>query len=325
MYNIKLIVPTARKGIRLDKFITDEIVKSIPEITRSRVKKIVTDGCVQHNGEVIADPSIKVKGEQIYYVEIKAPIKSEITATEIPLDIVYEDDDMLVINKQAGLTVHPGAGNHNQTLVNALLAYCPDSLSGINGVERPGIVHRLDKNTSGLMVVAKNDKAHVSLATQLQERTLKRVYVAVIWGVIKPFEGMIEGNITRSSSNRKIMTVSEVKGREAITEYKVEKIFGKMFASLVECRLQTGRTHQIRVHFAHKKHPLIGDPEYGNNHRTIMHTVKGESQNELLKFKRQALHSKAISFIHPTSGEEMSFTAEMPEDMQKLVGFLSSM
>lgn len=248
-------------------------------------------------------------------------------AENIPLDILYEDEELLVINKAAGMVVHPGAGNHEGTLVNALLYYCKGSLSGIGGVERPGIVHRLDKDTSGLMLAAKTDRAHQSLSNQLAERTLSRVYQAIVLGVPMPLKGKIDKPIGRSSSNRLKMSVKGRSSKDAVTFYKLLQDIKGVFA-LVECKLETGRTHQIRVHMQSIGYPLIGDPLYGPQANILNSKLSKffdhiESKEDILYFSRQALHAGHISFVHPVSEEVMKFDCKMPDDMDKLLKTLN--
>ncbi len=286
----------------------------MPEFSRTRIKALVEGNNLSKAGKIFTDISYKVKPGDEFTLTIPAAKPSEILANPIPLNIVYEDKYLLVINKQAGLTVHPGAGNHGDTMVNALLSHCAGKLSGIGGVERPGIVHRLDKDTSGLMVVAKDDNTHHSLAKQIELRELKRVYLAVVWGVLSPPNGKIEANIGRSKTNRKKMAVFRTSGKKALTHYKTLENFGGLF-SLVECRLETGRTHQIRVHMAHKGNSLVGDQSYGNNKRKI----PGQIADLIREFPRQALHSAKIAFTHPKTGKSMEFTAELPADIKELI------
>ena len=270
------------------------------------------------------DSSYKVKEGEVFYITIPPAIEATPQPQKINLDIVYEDKDLLVLNKAPDMVVHPAAGNHDGTLVNALLAYCGDQLSGIGGVKRPGIVHRLDKETSGLMVVAKNDAAHQGLSRQLAERTLKRTYQAIVWGLVSPASGRIETQIGRSPSNRKKMAVLEGGGKTAVTDYKKLDSFG-LTASLVECKLHTGRTHQIRVHMAHLKHWLVGDPVYGRpaaQKFLRLNKADPDLAAALLQFPRQALHAAALEFIHPISETRVSLTCPLPEDMQGLLHVL---
>ena len=317
-----LTVREAHAGERLDKFLAGEL----PEFSRSRLQALIAQGAVTCWGKAITDAAAKVKAREVYCVSMPETAPSHMPAQAIDLDIVYEDKDLLVINKPAGLTVHPGAGNPDMTLVNALLAHCGDTLSGIGGVARPGIVHRIDKDTSGLLVAAKNDPAHLALSAQLAERTLSRVYQALVWGVPKQKSGTITANIGRSFSNRQKMAVVPKGGKPAVTHYKVLEDFG--FASLLECKLETGRTHQIRVHLTHLGHPLVGDPVYGQptSQRLQAKALKAlpeKTRAALLKFNRQALHAKEIAFIHPASGKELRFSCDPPKDMKQLIKALS--
>jgi 23S rRNA pseudouridine1911/1915/1917 synthase len=307
-------------GQRLDKV----LALHAPGLSRARLQALIDGGHVTSGGKPVTQASKKVKAGEAYAVTIPPAEEAEPVAQDIALDIVYEDKDLLVINKAAGMVVHPAAGNHDGTLVNALLAHCGSSLSGIGGVKRPGIVHRLDKETSGLMVVAKNDAAHHGLSEQLSSRTLKRVYQAIVWGVPSPRKGRIETNIGRSKTNRQKMAVLASGGKEAVTDYAVLENFA-LTASLVECRLQTGRTHQIRVHMAHIKHWLVGDPVYGRSAvRKFLNLQKTDEKTAaaLLSFPRQALHAARLEFIHPIGKNKVSLAAELPEDMKKLLAVL---
>lgn len=314
-----IIVNEKNKGERLDKFIAG----SLPDISRSRIQSLIESGNVSKNGQIIDNCSLKVKINEEFIITIPEAQSSQMLPNNsITLDIAYEDDDFMVINKQAGLTVHPGAGNYNSTLANALMAHCGDSLSGIGGVSRPGIVHRLDKDTSGLMVVAKNDKAHHGLSEQIAKRTMKRTYLAICWGVPNPHSATIESQIGRSSRNRLKMAIVPSGGKNAITHYTVKEILSDGIASIVECRLQTGRTHQIRVHMTEEGHPLIGDPLYGSQSKKKLKDLTTEAKEFLNNFNRQALHSYRLSLTHPITGAAMDFEKNMPEDMQTLVELL---
>ena len=310
-------------SLRLDKL----LARHLPDFSRSRLQTLIEQGCVSLSGGTITDAAHKVKRHETYEVRVPEAVPSYLEPQQIALDIVYEDADLLVINKQAGLTVHPGAGNPDMTLVNALLAHCGDSLSGIGGVARPGIVHRIDKDTTGLLVVAKHDAAHLALSAQLADRSLKRTYSAIVWGTPKPKSGSITANIGRSFSNRQKMAVVPKGGKPAVTHYKTVQELG--VATLLECQLETGRTHQIRVHAAHIGHPLVGDPVYGQptsqrmNART-MKTLPEQARAALLGFSRQALHAHRLGLIHPTSGKAMSFECELPDDMKQLITALDS-
>ncbi len=300
----------SQAGLRLDKWLAE----ALPHLSRSRIKALIEDGRVSSDGQTMADPSAKVKPGQCFAVAIPPPEPATPEPQDIPLDIVYEDADLVVIEKPAGLVVHPAAGNPDNTLVNALLSHCTDSLSGIGGVSRPGIVHRLDKDTSGLLVVAKNDQAHQHLAKQFEDHSIDRAYHAVVWGVPQPRSGVIEGNIGRSPNDRKKMAVVNKGGKRALTRYRVLRTFGDV-ASLVECRLETGRTHQIRVHMTSIGHPLVGDPVYGRPRSGRIKGVSAEAREALSEFPRQALHAVLLGFSHPRTGERLKFESDIPNDL----------
>ncbi|KAB2833750.1 MAG: RluA family pseudouridine synthase [Caedimonadaceae bacterium] len=302
--------------MRLDKYLAEKS----SDLSRTRIKDLIQAGLVFINGQVTSDVALRVKEGQVIQITIPPLIDPTPVPQNIPLDILYEDDDLIVINKPAGLVVHPAPGNPEGTLVNALLGHCGESLSGINGVRRPGIVHRLDKETSGLMVAAKNDRAHQFLANQLATREMSRVYHAIVWGVLSPLEGAIEGSIGRDPHHRQRMALRE-KGKFALTHYKTLKIFDRV-ASLVECRLDTGRTHQIRVHLASKGHSLLGDPLYGKRPRALPALLKDILDAQWPK-KRQALHAKELSFIHPTTQEKLTFSTDLPQDIRNLLDVLN--
>lgn len=307
------------EGARLDKV----LAAAWPEQSRSRIKALIEDGHLNVNAKPVLKLSAKVKAGDVFNLVIPPAADAEPAAEDIKLDVLYEDDDLLVINKPAGMVVHPAAGNESGTLVNALLAHCGDSLSGIGGVKRPGIVHRLDKDTSGAMVVAKNDTAHRALSTLFSEdkENIDRAYLAVVWGVPRPLAGDIEGNIGRSPRNRKKMTVLKTTGKYALTHYKTLKSRDDSLAALVECRLATGRTHQIRVHMTHIGHSLVCDPVYGRN-RTIP-KCNLKAQETLNQFNKQALHARTLGFIHPRTGAYISTTAPLPDDLLDLIDALN--
>lgn len=317
---IIVFIDETSAGLRLDKVLA---TMSSEDISRERIKKSIAEGGLFLNGKSFNNASYKVKtGDEIICNLINSAVPCNIDAENIPLDIVYEDNDLLVINKPAGMVVHPGAGNYSGTLVNALLYHFGDDLSSVGGSERPGIVHRLDKDTSGLMMVAKHDKAHTVLSKALQNRDISRIYVALLIGVITPPIGKIETMIGRSKSDGKKMSVLFNGGRKAITHYKILKNINGFF-SLVECSLETGRTHQIRVHMAHINHNIIGDPVYGAQKTAVISAAKkagftDEMRNAYVNFPRQALHAAKLSFIHPFTGEKMSFEAKVPEDISSL-------
>lgn len=318
-----IMVDAGAEGERLDKFLSSRL----PDFSRSRIQSLLEQGMVTLSGTVITDASQKVKPRQRYTLVIPAPAPTHMLAQEIALDVIHEDKDLLVINKQAGLTVHPAPGHPDNTLVNALLAHCGDTLSGIGGVTRPGIVHRIDKDTSGLLVVAKHDVAHHALSAQLADRTLSRTYYALCWDVPKKKKGTITGNIGRSFSNRQKMAVVKTGGKPATTHYQVIEDYG--VAALVECKLETGRTHQIRVHMNHIGHPLIGDPLYGGStegrlKNAFYKKLPDKTRTTLLGFQRQALHAIRMGFVHPRTGREMTFEAPLPKDMKQLIKALEA-
>jgi 23S rRNA pseudouridine1911/1915/1917 synthase len=317
------------KGERLDRFLAREI----PGLSRTRLKGLVLEGRVSLAGEVVDDPGRKLASGDEIIVDVPPPAPAEPEGEAIPLEVVYEDADLLVIDKPAGLVVHPAAGHDSGTLVNALIAHCGDSLSGIGGVKRPGIVHRLDKDTTGLMVVAKSDRAHKRLADQFADhgRTgpLERAYRAIVWGVPARKHGTVDAPLDRSTRHRDRMAVVPAgRGREAITHYEVDEVFagadGSPVASLVTCRLETGRTHQIRVHMAHLGHPLLGDPVYGSGFRTKAALLPTEAREAVEAFPRQALHAAVLGFEHPATGEVLSFESELPPDIAALLNRLRS-
>jgi 23S rRNA pseudouridine1911/1915/1917 synthase len=319
---VKIITLTVQKSEekqRLDKF----LVHHLSPMTRSRIQALIDDRMLTFCGEIITSASRIVKEGEVYILTIPPAIDAHPQPEIIPLDIVFEDDDLIVINKPAGMVVHPAPGHRQATLVNALLAHCKESLSGIGGVKRPGIVHRLDKETSGLMVVAKNDETHHGLSTQFANRSLSRSYLALVWGTPSPKTGTIETNIGRSPHNRQKMAAVSKGGKSATTHYKVlKKYISKtdvtQSISLVQCELQTGRTHQIRVHMTHIGHPLVGDPLYG---RIPKHAKKAFAA-AVIEFPRQALHAFELRFVHPKTGQSMVFQAPMPEDFEYLLSRL---
>ncbi|TDR93517.1 RluA family pseudouridine synthase [Enterovirga rhinocerotis] len=308
---------------RLDR----ALARAWPDLSRSRLQKLIKDGHVRLDGSVVGDSSLRpAEGAEATLVE-PAPEPAAPAAQAIPLAVVYEDEEVIVIDKPAGLVVHPGAGHGSGTLVNALLAHCGASLSGIGGVARPGIVHRLDKDTSGLLVVAKTDRAHRSLAAQFADHgrtgALERAYLAFAWGVPEPRRGTVDVPLARSPSHReKIAVTSSERGRHAITHYAVEEVFGdgagEALASLVRCRLETGRTHQIRVHLAHLRHPVVGDALYGAGFRTKVSRLGEEAASRVAELGRQALHAALLQFEHPASGEILRFESGLPPDLAAL-------
>ncbi len=301
-------------GERLDRVLATHL----GGLSRTRLKHLILDGNVTREGATISDPSTRVKPGDAYTIAVPAPVADRPEAQTIPLDIRYEDDHLIVVNKPPGLVVHPAPGNLDHTLVNALLAHCGDGLAGIGGVRRPGIVHRLDKDTSGLMVVAKSEPAHVALSAALAARRVRRLYRAVVWGVPTPRSGDIAGNIGRSPRNRKKMAVVAHGGKPALTHYQVLREY-RGVAALIDCKLATGRTHQIRVHLTERGHPLIGDPVYGGARVRRNPALDDETRRVLAGFARQALHARLLGFDHPISGEAIEFTSELPNDMTMLI------
>jgi 23S rRNA pseudouridine1911/1915/1917 synthase len=301
---------------RLDRFLAE----TMPAFSRSRLKALIETGQVSISGETITEPAYRVKPGQAITLSVPPPVDDTPRGQDIPLAIAYEDDDLIVIDKPAGLVVHPAPGNPDRTLVNALIAHCGESLSGIGGVRRPGIVHRLDKDTSGLIVAAKHDAAHHGLAAQFATRRLSRTYQAVVWGTPRPPAGEISGNIGRSPRNRKKMAVVRAGGKTAITTYRTLRALGAVW-SLLECRLQTGRTHQIRVHLAARGHSVVGDPLYGG--RTGRGNLDEGVRAALTACRRQALHAVALGFTHPVSGATLRFESPLPADIQRLIDVAS--
>lgn len=298
---INVIVDEPGAGTRIDLYLAQQI----PDMSRAHIQKLISEGFVSANGKTIK-ANYKLKCDDNIEIHIPEPQNLEVKPQKIPLSILYEDSDIIVINKQRGLVVHPAAGNYQGTLVNALLEHCHD-LSGINGEIRPGIVHRLDKDTSGVMVAAKNDKAHLDLAKQIKERTASRRYVAIVHGNISEEQGVINAPIGRHPVDRKKMAVVFTNSKEAVTHFKVLERFGEF--TLIECKLMTGRTHQIRVHMSYIGHPVIGDPKYGP--KQCRFAIAG-----------QALHSRELTLEHPVTRKKMTFAASLPNDMENILSVL---
>lgn len=316
--NFHLSVDIVDNGERLDRWLSQRLA----DFSRSRIKELIELGYIQEkSGAFKITPAFKIRPGQTFHIQIPAPVSAVPLPQILPLDIIYEDEDLLVINKQAGLTVHPAPGNPDQTLVNALLAHCGNSLSGIGGVKRPGIVHRLDKDTSGLMVVAKNDQTHQPLSQAFADRQIKREYLAVIWGIIHPIQGRIEGNIGRHPIHRKKMAVIRNGGKSAATNYKLIKPI-RQIASLVKCRLETGRTHQIRVHLSHLGYPIVGDPLYSHLTAARKQLLTPSCLHYFHQFSRQALHAFSLGFIHPRTKQALYWERDLPTDMVTLINYL---
>jgi len=308
---IDIRLQPAHAGWRLDRALAD----AAPTLSRERLKALIRSGAVEGQGKVLRDPAARVRGDESFRVEVPEPAPAHNKPQDIPLKIIFEDEHLLVVDKPAGLVVHPAAGNLDGTLVNALLHHCGGSLSGIGGVARPGIVHRIDKDTSGLLVVAKTDVAHEGLAKQFATHSIERRYLAIVSGVPKTSAGMIDAPLARSASNRKKIAIVEgARGKRAVTHWKRLNVLDD--AALVECRLETGRTHQVRVHMASVGHSLLGDPVYGR---------AGKTHGKLLKelqFHRQALHAAELRFTHPVTKRRLSFASPMPPDMEELFNAL---
>ena len=311
------IVPPDFHGYRIDKFLQLQV----NELSRTRLQTLIRDGQVKLNNITINNASKKIKEEDKIKINFPPPKETLIMPNKIPLDILYDDDDIIVINKSPGVVVHPGSGNYEKTIVNGLLYKYRENLSSIGGKLRPGIVHRIDKDTSGVIVVAKNDNAHINLSQQFSNHTIKRVYEALVWGSLKPQNGKIREKISRSIKNRQLMAVRKEKGKMAITNYKTIKVFQNSNLpkiSLIECQLGTGRTHQIRVHMNFKGNPIVGDKSYGKSKKKFK-KVDIKIENKINNFNRQALHAKSLGFLHPKTKEEVFFEARRPEDFDTLI------
>ena len=319
---INLIVKELDKGLRVDVFIN----KKESKISRTRIKNLILGKRLKLNKKIVEDPSKKVSLGDIIDLSIPEPKKSSLKPYNYKLNIVFEDEDLIVLNKPAGIVMHPGAGNFDNTIVNALIYYDKNALSNIGDESRPGIVHRIDKNTSGLVVIAKNNLAHENLSDQFRNHTISRIYQLLVWGKIRPSSGRIETFITRSSRNRQMMEVSKIKGKKAITNYKTIEIFENdkiPTFSLVECNLETGRTHQIRVHMSHLGNSIVGDDTYKKKFKKIRNTDLVLEKN-LINLNRQFLHAKSIGFIHPKSNKEMIFKSNLPEELKKILKMLKN-
>jgi 23S rRNA pseudouridine1911/1915/1917 synthase len=306
-------------GERLDRFLAQRLAG----LSRSRLKQLIEAGHVSAGGATLSDPSYRVKPGQAFQLVVPETVAARPEGQAMDLSIVYEDEDLIVVDKPAGMVVHPAPGNPDRTLVNALIAHCGESLSGIGGERRPGIVHRLDKDTSGLIVAAKNDAAHRALAADFAARRIERLYQAVVWGSPVPREGEIEGAIGRHPVDRKRMAVVKRGGKAALTRYRVLRVLGPG-ASLVECRLATGRTHQIRVHMAAAGYPLLGDPVYGRETPERRSRLSAAGRAALAGFRRQALHAGSLGFLHPRTGAQLHFESPLPADLHNLIKALET-
>tara|TARA_Y100001970_G_scaffold285436_1_gene405210 strand:+ start:674 stop:1654 length:981 start_codon:yes stop_codon:yes gene_type:complete len=314
---IKLIVDDDSKGQRVDQFIK----KKVQDISRNRVKNLIIKNKLKINEIIVIDPSKKIRFGDKIYLEIPNPEKIFLKPYDYRLNILYNDSHLMVVDKDAGISMHPGAGNYDKTLVNALINYDKNNLSNIGDELRPGIVHRIDKDTSGLVVIAKNNISHENLSKQFKLHSITRIYQALIWGKLKPQSGKIETLITRSSKNRQLMEIGIKKGKKAITNYKTIEVFENKNTptlSLIECRLETGRTHQIRVHMSYKGNNILGDKKYKKKFKNIKN-IEPDLKNTIIKLNRQFLHAKVIGFTHPISGKKLEFSSKLPEDLDFLL------
>jgi 23S rRNA pseudouridine1911/1915/1917 synthase len=328
----QVLAGPAEAGERLDRVLAQALADRAPGLSRSRLQALIAAGAVSRNGVAVADAGARVKPGEAYTVAVPPPEPAAPEPQAMALAIVYEDGDIVVIDKPKGIAVHPGPGHASGTLVNALIAHCGASLSGIGGVRRPGIVHRLDKDTTGLIVVAKSDRAHRGLAEQFAahgtDGRLQRGYRAIVWGVPERPRGTIEAALARSAANRTriaVVRTDRAGGRRAVTRYETRERFGpaaRPVASLLRLALETGRTHQVRVHLAHIGHPLLGDPTYGAGHKASARKLNGEAQAALAALGRQALHAAELAFVHPVSGKRLAFQSPLPPDMAALVAAL---
>ena len=317
---INLIVKEKDKNPRIDVFISN----NVKEMSRTRIKNLILTKKLKLNNKIILDPSKKVNFNDSIKLTAPDPQKSSLKAYKYKLDIVYEDDDLIVLNKPSGIVMHPGAGNFDNTIVNALVNYNKNSLSNIGGELRPGIVHRIDKNTSGLVVIAKNNYSHENLSLQFSRHSITRVYQLLVWGKIRPSKGKIETLITRSSKNRQMMTVSNSKGKKAITNYQTIELFENKnipTLSLLECKLETGRTHQIRVHMNFLGNSIVGDDKYKKKFKKIK-DIDPLLESSIINLERQFLHAKTIGFIHPKKNKEMIFHSILPQELETILKML---
>jgi len=314
---INLIVKDDENGLRVDQFISNKE----KDISRTRIKNLILNKKLKINKKTISDPSKKIFTDDYIDLEIPEPKKASLKPFNFKLDIAYEDKDLLVVNKSAGISMHPGAGDYDKTLVNALIHYDSKNLSNIGDELRPGIVHRIDKDTSGLVVIAKNNITHEKLSNQFSKHSIKRVYQTLIWGKLRPQSGKIETLITRSSKNRQLMEVGITKGKKAITNYKTLEVFENdkiPTFSFIECKLETGRTHQIRVHMSYKGNNILGDKKYKKKFKKIKN-IDLDLENKILKLDRQFLHAKVLGFVHPKSGKKLEFTSILPQELEKII------
>ncbi len=321
--SIRFLVKKEEEGKRLDIFLSEKI----DYLTRSNIKKIIESNSVKINKHTINFSSKKIRFEDDIEINLEIKSSKKLLPYKIKLDILFEDEDLLVVNKPKGMVVHPGANNYKSTLANALVFKYKKKLSNINGELRPGIVHRLDKETSGLLVIAKNNFSHSRLGQQFNDHSIDRIYLCLVWGVVRPLQGRIETFIRRDKKNRQLMTVSDYNGKKAITNYKTIKVFNIKDIpkiSLIECKLETGRTHQIRVHMKYKGASLLGDKQYGKKN-TRFKKINGIFFSKLSELKGQALHAKSLGFFHPTRKKRVNFESDLPDDFKKLLNLLKKL
>ena len=317
---INLIVEENSDKKRIDTFIFEKCT----ELSRTRIKKLILNKKLRIDGKIINAPSKKIRKGDNIFLEIPEPKKTSLKPFNFDLDIIYQDDDLIVINKPAGISMHPGPGNYDNTVVNALMNYKKIKLSSIGDELRPGIIHRIDKDTSGLVVIAKNNLSHQNISKQFSDHSIDRVYNALVWGKLRPQSGVIETFIVRSSKNRQLMDVSFTKGKKAITNYKTLNIFqGKNIPtfSLIECKLRTGRTHQIRVHMNYKGNQIVGDKKYKKKYKKLK-SISEDINKKIMRLERQFLHARILGFNHPRSGKKLFFEANLPEDLEKIINVL---
>jgi len=313
---LNIVVSEIYHGFRIDKFLQS----SLNKLSRTRLQSLILSGEVKLNNAVINNSSKKIKKDDQININFPPPVETSIKPNKISLDILYDDNDLIIINKSPGVVVHPGAGNYEKTIVNGLLYKYKNKLSSIGGKLRPGIVHRIDKDTSGVIVVAKNDNAHINLSKQFSDHTINRVYETLVWGSLIPKNGKISERIGRSIKNRQLMSVKKDKGKMAITNYKTIKVFQNLDLpkiSFIECKLETGRTHQIRVHMNFRGNPILGDKSYGKTKK--FKKINTNVEKIINNFSRQALHAKSLGFIHPRSKKEIFFEAKRPKDFDILI------
>tara|TARA_B100000965_G_scaffold110691_1_gene91414 strand:+ start:9184 stop:10164 length:981 start_codon:yes stop_codon:yes gene_type:complete len=314
---INLIVNVNEQGKRIDQFISN----NEKDLSRTRIKNLILNKRLKVNHIIIEDPSKKIKIGDTISLEIPEPSKASLKPYNFKLDIIYEDKDLIVLNKPSGISMHPGAGDYDKTLVNALINYDSKNLSSIGDKLRPGIVHRIDKETSGLIVVAKNNFSHEKLSKQFSEHTIKRIYQLLIWGKLRPQSGKIDTYIKRSSKNRQLMEVSVIKGKRAITNYKTLKVFENKNIptfSFIECKLETGRTHQIRVHMSFKGNCILGDKKYKKKFKKIKN-IDAELESNIISLERQFLHAKVLGFIHPRTDKKLEFESNLPKNLENIL------